>query len=64
MIRECAVAGCERIGDHLVIEVSPMAMLFESGAGLVCDKHAYELDQIGGDNLGLVRELIEPVWKR
>jgi hypothetical protein len=54
----CAQTGCDHAATHLVIEADAMAMLFKSGCGLVCAKHAKEYARIGGINVGRIRDVL------
>jgi hypothetical protein len=48
MSHPCAKRGCQNDATHIVIESHPLAMLFQSGAGLACAGHAAELAAVGG----------------
>lgn len=59
MTHECAQAECKEDATHLVIESQPLAMLFRTGAGLLCSKHASFYSTIGGINCGPVKDVLE-----
>lgn len=44
----CRRSGCNETATHLVLESHPLALLFDSGAGLVCERDAEEMAEIGG----------------
>jgi hypothetical protein len=44
----CAQVDCDEEATHVVIESQPLAMLFKSGGGLVCARHAETFMDIGG----------------
>lgn len=51
---DCAVAGCGTPARQIIVEGHPFAMLFkQTGAALVCDKHARECERIGGVRIPL-----------
>lgn len=49
----CARAGCEQPATHVVVQATDMTLLFRDGAGVVCEKDANELEQVGGFALSL-----------
>lgn len=55
MNHTCAQTDCNEPATHLVVETSNLNMLFQSGAGLVCEKHAEDLEMVGGFSLELDR---------
>lgn len=54
MRHSCANAGCNEDATMLVIEAHPLfRMLFRSGAGLTCERHAKDLEAVGGVSIAL-----------
>lgn len=50
---QCVQAGCDRDATHLVVESHNLAMLFGSGAGLMCVTCAHNMTAVGGVSLSL-----------
>lgn len=53
MSRTCAQMGCDADATDLIVEGHPLAMLFRSGAGLLCERHAKDCEQVGGIRIPL-----------
>jgi hypothetical protein len=47
----CAQVDCGETATHVVVEGHGLAMLFRSGAGLVCAAHARQFEEVGGVSL-------------
>lgn len=48
----CTRAGCAAAATHIVVQTHDMAMLFPSGAGVMCADDAKEASRVGGVAVG------------
>ena len=53
MTLSCAQAGCSEDATHVCVQGHDLALLFRSGAGVLCGKHAADADAVGGCSLSL-----------